>query len=120
MDIASEAGANRSMTLEIIDKTLRVLDHTANLDKIQHNKEELHYATKKIHLPTTHGSSPAGLADIETLNWEHSIEYIKPQENIIQELNEYTKEASDKPLEKSEYETKTRRILNVKKLEIMG
>jgi hypothetical protein len=34
--------------------------------------------------------------------------------------DKYTKEASDNPQEKAEYETKPRRILNIKNLEIRG
>ena len=107
------------MTLEILDKTLSFLDHTSSVVKTQPKKEKLHYATKQVQLPTTHRSS-AESAEIWTINWGRSIESTKSQEKIIQELNKYTKEASDKQQEKAEYETKPRRILNIKKLEIKG
>ena len=42
--------------------------------------------------------APAGPAYTWTINREHSIEFAKTQEKIIQELDKYTKEASDKPL----------------------
>ena len=46
--MALEAKANRSMTLEILDKTMSFRDHTVSLDKTQPKKKEPEYA----HLPT--------------------------------------------------------------------
>ena len=108
------------MTLEILEKTMNFRDHTVSLDKTQTKKEEPNYTTKKIHLPKTHRSFPAGPADIGIKNREHSIESTKPQEKIRQEPDILTKEASDKPQEKAEYKTKPRRILNIKKLDNKG
>ena len=49
--MALEADANRSMTLEILDKTMSFRDHTVSLEKTQTKKKEPEYATKKIISP---------------------------------------------------------------------
>ena len=65
------------MTLEILDKTLSIRDHTMSLDKTQPKKEEPDYATKKKkNLPTTHRSSPTWPADIwESLFYKRLINF---------------------------------------------
>ena len=63
--IASEAKVNlyfnKYQSLENLDKNL-------SLDKSQPKKEEPDYATKKIHLPTTHRSPRDWTADIWIIN----------------------------------------------------
>jgi hypothetical protein len=110
--IASEADANRPMTLEIQDKIWSYLDHYASLDKTQTKKEKPPYATKKYSLRWNLPSRTGRYMDNNPGTLDLNIR------NPKKKLSKSSISTPNRPLEKAEYKTKPRRMLDIKKIEI--
>jgi hypothetical protein len=90
-----------------------------SLDKNPRKKNPI-TRQKKIHLPTTHRSSPAGPAHIWIINREHLIESIKPPKKKLSKSPISTPKKHFINQKRRQSTRKPRRILNIKKIEIKG